>query len=116
MQFKGCDCEQLTSEAQRLQVHSTQLGARIDQAASTDTALVGVGLILFRPALFVLGGTKAQEAEYARLNGEYDAVVQSGVVKKCPGMLVYAVPAGMPKSVTVLAAEPPSALSASSAP
>lgn len=44
---------------------------------------MGVGLVLFWPALFALGGTKQQEAEYARLKGEHDALQQAAVAKKC---------------------------------
>lgn len=61
----------------------TQLGGRLDEAASNDKKIAGVGVILFWPALFALGGTKAQEAEYARLKGEHDAVQQASISKKC---------------------------------
>ena len=44
---------------------------------------MGVGLVLFWPALFALGGTKEQEADFARLKGEYDAVQQTMIAKKC---------------------------------
>ena len=42
-----------------------------------------VGIILFWPTLFFLGGTRAQEAEYARLKGEADAVQQAAILRKC---------------------------------
>lgn len=83
VQYQSYDCQQLQAEAQRIQARVVELGGRLDQAASNDKALVGVGMILFWPALFALGGTKQQEAEYARLRGEYDAVSQSSVQKKC---------------------------------
>lgn len=60
-----------------------QLGVRLDQAASNDRAIGVVGAVLFWPALFALGGTKPQEAEYARLKGEYEAVSQAQIAKKC---------------------------------
>jgi hypothetical protein len=82
-QFSSYDCQQLAAEAQRLQVRFTELGGRLDQAASNDKTITGVGLILFWPALFALGGTKAQEAEYGRLRGEYEAVQQASIQKKC---------------------------------
>ncbi|MBZ0104618.1 MAG: hypothetical protein K8H84_03215 [Sulfuricella denitrificans] len=85
MQFQSYDCNQLSSEMQRIQGKVNQLGGRLDEAASNDKAIMGVGLILFWPALFALGGTKQQEAEYSRLKGEYDAVQQSAVARKCPG-------------------------------
>ncbi|HEY1091635.1 MAG TPA: hypothetical protein VGE47_11115 [Burkholderiaceae bacterium] len=82
-QYQPYDCQQLAAESQRIQVRYLELGGRLDQAASNDKTLTGVGLILFWPALFALGGTKGQEAEYARLKGEYDAVQQVSVQKRC---------------------------------
>jgi len=95
MQYQSYDCEQLASETGRIQVRVNQLGGRLDQAASNDKAITGAGVILFWPALFFLGGTKQQEQEYSRLKGEYDAVQQSAISKKCPGAVapVQAVPA-----------------------
>lgn len=83
MQYQSYDCAQLTNEAQRVQGRVNQLAGRLDEAASNDKALAGVGIILFWPALFALGGTKQQEADYARLKGEYDAISQAMIVKKC---------------------------------
>lgn len=85
MQYQSYDCQQLMAETQRLQGRYVELGGRLDQAAQNDKALVGVGMVLFWPALFALGGTKQQEAEYARLKGEFDAVQQTSVQKKCVG-------------------------------
>ena len=98
MQYQSYDCEQLAGEAQRLQVRVNQIGGRLDEAASNDAALMGVGLILFWPALFALGGTKNQEAEYARLKGEYDALQQTAVLKKCPGAIAPAQAASVPNT------------------
>ncbi len=83
LQYQSYDCQQLQAETQRIQARVVELGGRLDQAASNDKALVGVGMILFWPALFALGGTKQQEAEYGRLRGEYDAVAQTSIQKKC---------------------------------
>lgn len=83
--YQSYNCGQLTAEAQRIQSRVTELGGRLDQAASNDKAIMGVGLVLFWPALFALGGTKAQEAEYGRLKGEYEAVQQVSIQKQCPG-------------------------------
>lgn len=82
-QYQNYDCTQLASETQRVYSRVNQLGGRLDEAASNDKKIAGVGIILFWPALFALGGTKAQEAEYARLKGEYDAVQQASIAKKC---------------------------------
>jgi hypothetical protein len=83
LQYQAYDCGQIAVEVQRVQARVVELGGRLDQAASNDKAIVGAGLILFWPALFALGGTKQQEAEYARLRGEYDAIEQAAVSKRC---------------------------------
>tara|TARA_B110000879_G_C11066450_1_gene468856 strand:+ start:789 stop:1124 length:336 start_codon:yes stop_codon:yes gene_type:complete len=45
---------------------------------------MGVGLILFWPTLFALeGGDGAGAAEYAQLKGEFNALRQNSVEKRC---------------------------------
>lgn len=83
LQYQPYDCIQLASESQRLQSRVIELGGRLDQASSNDKVLMGVTLVLFWPAAFALGGTKAQEAEYSRLKGEFEAVQISAIEKKC---------------------------------
>ena len=85
LQYQSYDCGQLAAEVQRIQVRVTELGGRLDQAADNDKAIMGVGLLIFWPALFALGGTKQQEAEYARIKGEYDALQQAAITRKCQG-------------------------------
>ena len=87
MQYQSYDCEQLATESKRIESRVSQLGGRLDQAAAHDKEIAGVGMVLFWPALFALGGTKEQEAEYARLKGEYDATQQAAIGKKCPGAI-----------------------------
>ena len=47
------------------------------------TEAAAASILLFWPAAFALGGNQAQEAEYARLKGEYDAVEETGIKIKC---------------------------------
>ena len=108
MQYQSYDCAQLTSESQRIHGRVNQLAGRLDEAANNDKVLMGVGLILFWPALFALGGTKQQEADYARLKGEYDAVQQALVAKKCDlgPTPASAAPATAPATATATAPAP----------
>ncbi|MBW6494298.1 MAG: hypothetical protein K0B16_07035 [Burkholderiaceae bacterium] len=87
LQYQNLDCDQLAAENQRIYTRVSSLGGRLDEAAKNDKTITGVGIILFWPALFALGGTKTQEAEYARLKGEHDAVKQAAIQKKCPAMV-----------------------------
>ena len=87
MQYQSYDCDQLTAEGARLSQRVLTLQGQVDKAASNDKALTGVGVILFFPVLFALGGNQQQEAEYGRLKGEFEAVQQAAIVKKCPGVV-----------------------------
>ena len=60
-----------------------ELTGKIDTSNENDKMITGAGIILFWPALFFLGGTKEQEAEYARLKGEYEALDRVAVQKNC---------------------------------
>jgi hypothetical protein len=53
-----------------------------DNQASNDGAALGVGLILFWPALFFMIG-KDQEVELGRLKGEYEALEVTAIQKEC---------------------------------
>ena len=84
MQYANYDCDQLRQESQRIGGRVNQLTGRLDEAASNDKAIMAhERLAIVDPALFALGGTKQQEAELARLKGEYDAVQATATSKKC---------------------------------
>ena len=100
LQYQSYDCDQIAAEVQRVQVRVQQLGGRLDEASSNDKVITTVGAILFWPILFALGGTKQQEAEYARLKGEYDALQQAAISKKCPGAVSSAQPTAAPSAPT----------------
>ena len=91
--YQSYDCDQLTAEATRVTARANQLAGRLDEAAANDKALVGVSMLLFWPAAFALGGTKEQEAEFARLKGERDAIEQAMIQKKCAMPAPAAAPA-----------------------
>ena len=100
--YQGYNCEQLAAERARLDGRANQLGNRLDQAARNDQGLVLVGALFFWPALFALGGTKEQEAEYARLKGERDALEQTQIAKGCVGNVASTPPATQPASAVAI--------------
>lgn len=82
-QFSSYNCNQLSGELANISSRAGQLSGRLDEAASNDKALVGVGALLFWPALFALGGTDEQEAELSRLKGQAEAVQSLMIKKEC---------------------------------
>lgn len=84
LQYQTYDCEQLGAEAVRVSDRANDLRRSLKETADNDAAQVGVGLILFWPALFLVeGGDGAEANEYARLKGEKEAIERVSVIKKC---------------------------------
>jgi hypothetical protein len=83
MQYDAYNCKQLTEEAQRLSSRAAQAAGAQDSQATKDAVATTVGVIVFWPALFFIGGDKQNAAELARLKGEMDAVEQASIRKKC---------------------------------
>jgi len=83
IQYSSYDCEQLGNESKRLQGRVSQLGGLLDKQASDDGSMALVSAILFWPAAFAIDGDGQQQAEYARLKGEYEAIEQASIQKKC---------------------------------
>lgn len=82
LQYQTYTCEQIAGEIPRIEERLDQLSTRLDDAATSDKA-IAASAILFWQSLFLLGGTGQQEAEYARLKGEHEAIKQSSLDKKC---------------------------------
>ncbi len=69
-------------EMQRISRRVHEVSGQQQKEADGDAAALGVGLVLFWPALFFMIG-KDQEAELARLKGEYEALEQAAIEKEC---------------------------------
>jgi len=82
-QYSNLDCDQIRAEMQRVAGKVRSITGQLDKNAGNDKVVTGVSLILFWPAVFFLGGTKEEEAEYARLKGEYDALEKASILRKC---------------------------------
>ncbi len=53
------------------------------QKATGDAVAMGVGLIVFWPAVFFIKGDQQSAAELARLRGELDAIQQASIANNC---------------------------------
>lgn len=83
MQYDGYKCKQIGAEMATVSGRVSEIGAQNDKVASNDDVAMGVGLVLFWPALFFLDRNSAQAAEYGRLKGEFDALEKAGIQKNC---------------------------------
>jgi hypothetical protein len=83
LQYANYDCDQIVAELSRVSDKASQLNGELDKKASADTAKMTVGLILFWPTLFFLDGDSSQNAEYAKIKGDYEALQKVAIEKKC---------------------------------
>ena len=82
MQYASYDCEQIQAEMIRVSNKLREVCGIQDKKSKGDAWCTGIGLILFWPAFFfMMGGDK--KAEIERLKGEYDALEQAAIQKKC---------------------------------
>ena len=82
VQYSHYDCEQITMEMRHVGRRVNELYYELDEEAGDDAAQMGIGLLLFWPALFFLeGGDDARAGECARLKGERIALEDAAVMK-----------------------------------
>jgi hypothetical protein len=84
IQYSGYDCDQVRSELMRVSGRVREVAGAQKQQANSDAIAMGVGLVLFWPALFFLAGGNDRKEELSRLKGEYDALEQAAIQKGCP--------------------------------
>ncbi len=82
-QYASYDCGQIGEEMRRIGLRVSDVTEQQEEAATADAVGMGVGLILFWPALFILATTDDQEVDLARLKGEYEALQRSSTKKNC---------------------------------
>ncbi len=94
--YENYTCPQLTEEAQRVSSRAAQASGVQDQKATNDKIAMGVGLVIFWPALLFTKGNDETTAELARLKGQMDAIEQESIRKKCGITFQHAPPAPPP--------------------
>lgn len=82
MQYQSHDCDQIQMEMVRVSSKVREISGAQDSEATKDAVALGVGLVIFWPALFFMMGDD-KEADIGRLKGEYDALHQAAIMKKC---------------------------------
>ncbi len=82
LQYEDYSCRQIRAELARVTRKVHEVSGVQDDHASKDSAALGVGLVLFWPALFFMPGEDRAE-ELSRLKGEYEAIEQVAIKKDC---------------------------------
>lgn len=84
LKYAEHDCDQIALEMDHIGRRTQELYRRLKHESDTDRWQGILGLLVFWPSLLFLEGKNSQEAdEYARMKGEYEALRQNAVEKKC---------------------------------
>jgi len=84
LKYSKYDCDQISTEMDYVGQRTTKLYQKLESEREADNWQMGVGLVLFWPALFFLeGGDGPEAAEYSQLKGEFEALRKTSVEKKC---------------------------------
>jgi hypothetical protein len=83
MLYQNLTCEQLAIEAQRVSAEAATATGRQTEKANRDAIAMGVGMIVFWPALFFVGGDQGNAAQLGALKGQMQAIEQANIMKNC---------------------------------
>ncbi len=82
LQYQHYNCNQIGQELLSVNRRVLEVTGQQDKAANKDKVALGVGLVLFWPALFfMIGGDKKKEL--GKLKGEYEALQTAAISKEC---------------------------------
>lgn len=81
--YEQYSCAQIAGEAERISLRVQQVSGAQNKQATSDAVATTVGVVIFWPALFFIGGDDATTYELARLKGEMDAIEQISIRKNC---------------------------------
>lgn len=84
IQYANYDCDQVRMEMVRVSNKVREVSGAQKNQATSDAVAMGVGLVIFWPALFFLAGGNDRKEELAGLKGQYDALNEVAIQKKCP--------------------------------
>lgn len=84
LKYRDFSCDQLAMEMDHVGSRTTRLHSSLQKKRSGDKWQMGVGMVLFWPALFALeGGDGVEATEYSLLKGEFEALRKVSVEKSC---------------------------------
>lgn len=81
--YEQYSCDQIAQEAERISVRVQHAAGAQNKQATGDAVATTVGIVIFWPALFFIGGDDATTYELARLKGEMDAIEKISIQKNC---------------------------------
>ncbi len=92
LQYEKYDCEQIAMEMERVSRRLNAVHAAVLQRRNKDSKNMAVGMVLFWPSLFFIKGDGPAAVEFARLQGEMEALEKTAISKKCDLSMLPEIP------------------------
>lgn len=83
LQYAALTCDQIKPELLRVNSQIVVVSGVQDDVATKDAVAMGVGMVLFWPALLLLASGDDKHAELANLKGQYEALESAAIQKNC---------------------------------
>lgn len=83
VKYEKYSCSQLKEEVYRVNNRLAMISGEQDETADKDMIVMGVGLVLFAPALLLLAEGEDQKSEIGQLKGNYNSIRTTAQRKKC---------------------------------
>ena len=83
LQYANYNCDQVREEFVRISSRVNEVAGAQRREATNDAIAMGVGLVVFWPALFFLAGGNDRKDELSRLKGEYESLERTAIEKQC---------------------------------
>ena len=81
--YKQYECTELATEYQRVSLEADAVAERIDQGLMKERFKMGVGVVLFWPALLLIDDQTEQHQQLASLKGERKTLSESLTARDC---------------------------------
>ena len=84
LEFSTWDCTRIDDERDKVQQRAADLAWSVDQHVANNILALGVGAVVFWPAMLALRGDGPEAADLARLKGRHEALGAAAHDKACP--------------------------------
>ncbi|MDQ1338338.1 MAG: hypothetical protein QG617_1305 [Campylobacterota bacterium] len=81
--YEKHSCKQLKDEVIRVNKRLSEISGQQADVANKDAVVMGVGLVIFWPALLLMAQGEDQKAEIGNLKGQYNTLRDVAVKKNC---------------------------------
>jgi hypothetical protein len=81
--FAGWACDALHDETERVQERAADVAYAVDAHAGNNLIALGVGALMFWPALLAMRPDGPDAVELAKLKGRHEALVHAAQAKRC---------------------------------